>query len=176
MKKGGIGGGRTVTGLKFEERIYLLLGIARVPGYTVVEDDIIYQNTKVAQSLRKNKLYVFLASQGIDYRDYLSKKLLPDDAILVPSTNTIYIIEMKFQSTEGSVDEKLQTCDFKKKHYIKLLYTLNLNVEYIYILNDWYEAPKYRDVKQYILSVGCKYYIEVLPFAELGLPMPVVEL
>jgi hypothetical protein len=176
MKKGGIGGGRTVTGLKFEERIDLLLGIARVPGYTVVEDDIIYQNTKVAQSLRKNKLYVFLASQGIDYRDYLSKKLLPDDAILVPSTNTIYIIEMKFQSTEGSVDEKLQTCDFKKKHYIKLLSTLNLNVEYIYILNDWYEAPKYRDVKQYILSVGCKYYIEVLPFAELGLPMPVVEL
>ena len=31
----------------------------------------------------------------------------------------------------GSVDEKLQTCDFKKKQYQKLLSQLNMEVQYI---------------------------------------------
>ena len=53
--------------------------------------------------------------------EIISKKLLPDDCIFVIINNTLFIIECKFQQVAGSVDEKLQTCDFKKKQYQKLL-------------------------------------------------------
>jgi hypothetical protein len=46
----------------------------------------------------------------------------------------MYIIEIKYQETAGSVDEKLQTCDFKKKQYERLLRPLKLIVEYCYVL------------------------------------------
>jgi hypothetical protein len=82
---------------------------------------------------------------------------------------TIYIIEKKFQAGSGSVDEKLQTCDFKKKQYIKLFKPLNIKVEYYYVLNDWFRKPEYNDVFEYIESVGCKYFIEELPLEEVGL-------
>jgi len=42
---------------------------------------------------------------------------LPDDAMLVIIRETLFIIEIKFQQVEGSVDEKLQTCDFKRKQF-----------------------------------------------------------
>ncbi|UOS15746.1 hypothetical protein MPG85_07165 [Helicobacter pylori] len=45
----------------------------------------------------------------------LSSQLLPNNAIFVPSNNTFFILEIKYQGTGGSVDEKLQTCDFKLK-------------------------------------------------------------
>ncbi len=85
----------------------------------------------------------------------------------------MFIIEVKYQEVEGSVDEKLQTCDFKRKQYIKLLSPLNMEVEYIYILNDWFRNPKYKDVLDYIISVNCKYYFNYLPLEKIGLPVPI---
>lgn len=75
----------------------------------------------------------------------------------------------KYQARSGSVDEKLQTCDFKKKQYTKLFKPLNIKVEYYYVLNDWFRKPEYEDVFEYIESVGCKYFIEELPLDEIGL-------
>lgn len=72
----------------------------------------------------------------------------------------------------GSVDEKLQTCDFKKKQYRKLMASLNIEVEYIYILNDWFKKPAYKDTLDYVISVGCQYYFNYLPLQKLGLPVP----
>ena len=72
----------------------------------------------------------------------------------------------------GSVDEKLQTCDFKKKQYQKLMSTVNIDVEFIYILSDWFRNPAYKDTLDYIVSVGCQYYFEYLPLQKLGLPVP----
>ena len=175
MKKGGIGGGKTITGLEFEDRVDLLKRLSSLPGYSVINDNVLYEGRTVAVSLKKYKLYKFLLEKGVDYTAYLSKKLLPDDAIYVDSKKTLYVVEMKFQKVSGSVDEKLQTCDFKKKQYEKLMSPLGINVEYIYILSDWFEHHTYQDVKAYILSVGCKYYIELLPLEEIGIPMPVVE-
>lgn len=86
--------------------------------------------------------------------------------------NTLFIIEMKFQKVAGSVDEKLQTCDFKKKQYKKLMSAINVEVEYIYILSDWFRKPEYKDVLDYIISVGCQYYFHYLPLKKLGLPVP----
>jgi hypothetical protein len=172
MKQGGIGGGNTRTGLNFENQRDLLAAIAHAPGYTVVESIIYYEGEEVARSYRKHALYVMLKQRGIDYRDHLSKMLLPDDAIYVIVNNTMFIVELKFQNVRGSVDEKLQTCDFKKKQYRKLFAPLNYEVEYIYVLNDWFRKPEYKDVLDYVISVGCQYYFHYLPFHKLGLPVP----
>lgn len=172
MIRGGIGGGSTITGLNFEKERDLLSLLEKTPGYSVKGNIIFYEGKEVAQSYRKNALYVFLASKGIDYKKYISKKLLPDEALYVIVDNTLYVIELKFQIGAGSVDEKIQTCDFKKKQYKKLMAPLNVEVEYIYILSDWFKNPVYKDALDYIISVGCQYYFEYLPLHKLGLPVP----
>jgi hypothetical protein len=173
MKKGGVGGANTRTGIEFEGRVDLLVKLGELPGYRVTGNTIYFNNEEVARSYRKNALYIFLKEQGIDYKSFISKRLLPDDAIYVIKDNTVYIIEVKFQIVAGSVDEKLQTCDFKKKQYQKLFSSLNYEVEYLYVLSDWFRKEEYKDVRDYIISVGCRYYFEYLPLNEIGLPVPV---
>lgn len=171
MIKGGIGGAKTKTGLAFEGRADILEVFKRVPGYKAhVDGTIFFKDKVVAQHLRKSLLYKFLESKGVDYKTILSKKLFPDDAIFVPATKTLYVIEMKFQNVAGSVDEKLQTCDFKKKQYTKLMGPIGIRVDYIYILNDWFNVPAYRDVLGYIKEVGCDYFFNEIALSRLGLP------
>lgn len=175
MKKGGIGGANTVTGLRYEEKVNFLTMIAKVPGYEVRENEIFYEGKYLASSFPKHSLYnTFLQSKGVDYKQFVSKQYLPDEAIYVPSQNTLYVIEMKFQTTEGSVDEKLQTADFKRKIYLKLTSQLKLNVEYALLLSDFFDKPKYADSFQYINEVGCTYFINELKLSWLKFPEPVV--
>ena len=166
-----VGGGANTNfnGLHFEGRTDLLDAINVQPDYSIQNDNEVVKEKKiVAYYYEKHSLYKkYLAPNGINYKTILSKKLLPDGALLVGKT--MYIIEKKYQAGSGSVDEKLQTCDFKKKQYIKLLKPLNINVEYYYVLNNWFDSPKNNDVFEYIKSVGCKYFIEDLPLEELGL-------
>jgi hypothetical protein len=168
-------GGNTKTGLVFEGEADFLTLMSTVKGYTVKKADIGYdlffKDNCVANTYKKHDLYRFLKSVGVEWEKIISKPLLPDDAIYVINDNTIYIIEIKFQSVPGSVDEKLQTCDFKRKQYQKLFSELNYEVEYVYILNDWFRNEKYRDVLDYIISVDCKYYFEYLPLHKIGLPV-----
>ena len=173
MKAKGVGGGNTITGLNFERERDILELLKKQKGYAIKGSSIFYEGKEVAQSYRKNGLYKFLESKGLDYRKHLSKKLLPDEALYVIINNTLFIIEMKFQKVAGSVDEKLQTCDFKRKQYAKLMAPLNIEVEYIYILSEWFDKPAYKDVLDYIISVGCQYYFKYLPLQKLGLPVPV---
>ena len=172
MIEKGIGGGNTITGLNFERESDILELLKKQSGYSVKSNFIFYEGKKVAQSFRKNALYKYLESKGVNYKKHLSKKLLPDEALYVIINNTLFIIEMKFQKVAGSVDEKLQTCDFKRKQYAKLMAPLNIEVEYIYILSDWFKNPGYKDVLDYIISVGCQYYFKYLPLQKLGLPVP----
>jgi len=173
MIKGGIGGFRTKTGLKFESRIDLREAFTKFKDYTVKEGNLYFQNELVAKMYKKNDFYSkFLTSLKIDSSRIISKKLLPDETIFILKNKTLFIIEMKFQEVAGSVDEKLQTCDFKKKQYQKLLKNFGIKVEYVYILNDWFKNTSYKDVLEYIKSVSCHYFFEVLPFEFLGLPIP----
>jgi hypothetical protein len=64
----------------------------------------------------------------------------------------------------------LQTCDFKRKQYVKLVHQIGLKVEYVYVLNDWFKHPRYKDVLDYIHAMGCHYKFNELPLAWLGLP------
>jgi len=173
MIKGGIGGNKTKTGLKFESRIDLRTAFTQFKEYTFENGNLFYNEEHVTSLYKKNDFYSkFLGQHKIDHSKIISKKLLPDETIFILKNKTLFIIEMKFQEVAGSVDEKLQTCDFKKKQYEKLLKETNFNVEYVYILNDWFRHPSYRDVLNYIKSVGCHYFFEILPFEFLGLPQP----
>lgn len=179
MIKGGIGGGNTRTGLNFENQKDLMVLLSSKKGYVVkdgkIGKDIYFQEILVANAYRKNTLYIFLESKGINWRKKISKKLLPDDALYVIVNNTLFIIELKMQIVAGSVDEKLQTCDFKRKQYIKLFSELNVEVEYMYVLSEWFKRDAYKDVLDYIISVNCQYYFDYIPLQKLGLPQPLNE-
>ena len=151
--------------------------LSKIPGYTLKKPkgkagiDIFFEEKLVAHCFRKYNFYKFLDEKGINWKKIISKKLLPDDALLVIIRDTLFIIEIKYQEVSGSVDEKLQTCDFKKKQYLKLVTPLGLRVEYVYVLNDWFKKPEYKDVLDYIQSVNCHYKFNELPLSWLGLPV-----
>lgn len=67
--------------------------------------------------------------------EYNFSKLLPDGSFIIQ--NTLFIIEVKCQQGEGPLDEKLQTCDCKRKQHLKLVVSLELKVGYFYVWIDW---------------------------------------
>ena len=89
----------TTTGLKYEQRVS-----CKLPGI----------------DLSKHKLYSFLKEKNILWENILSRRLLPDEAYYNLDTQTLSIFEKKYQQTEGSADEKPQTCGFKIWEYNKI--------------------------------------------------------
>jgi hypothetical protein len=176
MIEGGKGGRLTLTGLRFEKKADLQRLLSSLPGYELKEKLgqagklLLFKGKTVARCFRKHEFYQFLYEHNVDWKKMISKKLLPDDALFVIVRETLFIIEIKYQQVAGSVDEKLQTCDFKRKQYIKLVSPLGLRVEYVYVLNYWFKKPEYRDVLDYIHSVNCHYKFGSLPLSWLGLP------
>lgn len=170
------GGAKTLTGLHFENKVDLQKLLGKIPGYSIEKVPhkagmgVFFDGKLIARCFRKHDFYTFLTESGVDWKKMLSKRLLPDDAMLVIVRETLFIIEVKYQQVGGSVDEKLQTCDFKRKQYMKLVANLGLKVEYVYVLNDWFKKPEYKDVLDYINSVNCHYKFNDLPLAWLGLP------
>lgn len=169
MKKGGRYDNPTVSGLCFENKNDLKDAINNMPQYCVKGHDVFKNEENIGILLKKHMLYNFLKSKDIDWNEYISKQLLPDDAIYIYPQNKLYILEKKYQEVNGSVDEKLQTCDFKKLSYSKLMSPLDISVEYIYILSDFFKQTKYKDSLEYIKSVGCDYYFNEIPLDRIGL-------
>lgn len=176
MIKDGKGGGNTKTGLIFEDRVDLIYIFEKMDGYSVVNtknksgSKIFYNEEEVAHCFKKYEFYRFLEGYNIDWKNHLSKRLLPDNGLFVIIRDTLFIIEVKFQQVAGSVDEKLQTCDFKRKQYSKLVHSLSWKVEYVYVLNDWFKQPSYKDTLDYIHSMNCHYLFNKIPLKWLGLP------
>lgn len=166
------GGARTnANGLRFEQETSLEEALVNA-GYTITNRNTIkdkYNNCLGIIAPKHSFYKLILEPEGIDWKEYISKKLLPDEAFLNFSNNTVYIIEKKFQHDSGSVDEKLQTCDFKKKQYQKLLQDTPYTVEYLYVCNDWFRQNCYCDVHDYIHSVGCHIFFNAIPLEFLGL-------
>lgn len=161
MISGGKGGGNTTTGNIFEEKTNVFNSIGKRVGFSIYENSLYYGKEKLAISADQHKFYSFLKENGIDWKNILSKKLLPDNAII--TKNKIIIFESKYQKVNGSVDEKLQTCLFKKRQYQKLCVSLFKEVVYAYVLNDWFRDYKYFDVLNYINDVGCYYFFNEVP-------------
>ena len=169
------GGARTnANGLLFEQTTSLNEALEN-RGYQVIDCSIYRKDgfmlqQPIGMSVAKTKLYThFLEPRGIDYRNYNSKRWLPDEAFINYNNATVYIIEKKFQSSPGSVDEKLPNCHFKKWEYQKLFNPLNMWVEYVYLLNNWFRADQYKDTLDYIELMGCHYFFNEIPLNVLGL-------
>lgn len=164
------GGARTnANGLHFEQTTALDTALTYA-GYSVSGPTVYDGTTKIGLSVQKHDFYkYFLEPNRIDYRDYNSKKWLPDECFVNLLTNTVYIIEKKFQHGTGSVDEKLPNCDFKKKEYEKLCHPIGYDVEYLYVFNDWFTQSVYRDTLKYIEDVECYYFYNEIPLDFLGL-------
>ncbi len=165
------GGAQTnANGLHFEQTTDLNEALIEA-GYSIVNGEV-YDNhgEAIGLSVPKHKLYKnFLEPHAIDYKQYNSKQWLPDEAFINYETKTACIIEKKFQSKSGSVDEKLPGCGFKKQEYEKLFSPLGFNVEYIYVFNDWFRQPIYDDILEYIERMGCHYCYNEIPLTWLGL-------
>ncbi len=176
MIKGGTGGANTKTGLYFEERVDIKTILQNIDGYKLEKTlnksgyKVVYERKKVARCFQKHEFYKLLEEYNIDWKQHLSKKLLPDNGLFVIVRDTLFIIEVKFQQVVGSVDEKLQTCDFKRKQYTKLVHSLGWKVEYVYVLSDWFKNKRYKDTLDYIHSVNCHYKFNEIPLKWLGLP------
>lgn len=164
------GGSRTnKNGLGFEKRVDVREAINNQSSYNVNGNIIELNGNPVGILTEKYGLYrdILKPVFGIDYKTRISKRLDPDAAILID--NVLYIIEKKFQEMSGSVDEKLQTCDFKKSQYERLFKGTGIIIKFYYVLSEWFKSPQYRDVFSYIERVGCKYFIVDLPLEEIGL-------
>jgi len=178
MKKGGKGGANTnASGLAFEGKVSLSELLIK-EGFCIRKtehgDTLFDKNEKlIGVLLPKYEIYRYLFKKGIildrEAKDVLSKRLLPDNAFFNFTNKVIYIIEVKFQGASGSTDEKIQTCDYKRKRYVKLFGEHVQKVEFIYILSEWFERPEYKDTLGYIEEVGCHYYFKQLPLESLGL-------
>ena len=53
--------------------------------------------------------------------------------------------------------------------YKKIIEQTGFETEYFYLLNSWYEKVEYKDVKEYIKSVGCNFFIDEIGLEELGI-------
>lgn len=179
MKKNGVGGNTTLTGLDFERKVDFQNLLSGIDGYSIMQiqktagKSIFFNNLLVAKCFKKYNFYDYLLEENVNWESLISRQLVPDEALLVLNTNTLFIIEVKSQQVNGSVDEKLQTCDFKRKQYLKLGSKLGLRVEYVYVLNDWFKKPIYKDALDYIVSVNCHFKFNELPLSFLGLPLQV---
>jgi hypothetical protein len=167
--KGGTGGANTnKTGLEFERSTSLADALSS-NGFVLNGDFVIEEERKVGQLIEKAKLYKFLDAAGVDWVNLISSKLLPDEACYSIGANSVTIVEKKWQEVSGSVDEKLQTCGFKMRQYRRLFEPIDVEVKYVYLLNDWFAQPRYQDVLDYIREVGADFHFRTLPLELLDL-------
>jgi len=166
MIEGGVGGANTQTGIKFEKDTDLKLALLSKDGISMNGNKVFSNGEQIGLLLQKHDLYRnFLEANKVDWKSIVSKKLLPDEGYFSITSNKLIVIEKKFQQVAGSVDEKLQTCGFKKRQYERLCRPISgVTVEYVYVLNDWFKDKAYKDVLDYINDVGCRYYFNELPF------------
>lgn len=168
-------------GLRFEKQTSLVDAV-KAAGYTIEEETIRHKGKKTTIHILydhgqrigffagKWALYKgFLEPRGIIWRTRVSKQYLPDEAFINEQTNTVYIIEKKFQSRHGSADEKFETCAFKLNRYTHLIAPTGMSVQYTYLCNDWFKKPKYRDAINYIWESKCSIYFNTLPLHTIGL-------
>lgn len=101
MKKDGRGGANTKTGLAFEGKTDLSTFLAKQKGYEIKKDEVYYHNELVARVFKKHGFYKFLEEYSINWKDIISKRLLPDDCIFVIVKNTLFIIEANFNKLKA---------------------------------------------------------------------------
>lgn len=186
MKKGGVGGAKTAkAGSDFEiVSDNQLITSLKNSGYeqTLLHGLNSSGTTPHALTLEKNgeKIDIFYKAgiykyffepRGIDARKIFSARLEPDSAIYSHKKKVLTVIEKKQQTGAGSVAEKLQTCDYKKYYYEKLLEGTGIQLQIVWLLGQYFyeNSAGLASVFEYMKSKGSRYYFNNLPVEELTL-------
>lgn len=196
MKKGGTGGANTnANGLSFENKTDLATAIktdlsskykltekkfakkSTAKAYTVTR---LSDNKDIGIITQKNRFYdVMKAYYDLDNANY--KKWLPDEVFFNFEINTVFIVEKKWQSGQGSVDEKILSFG-SKRH----LYQNNFNqlenepkplVEFCALFNSsWWldgnegsNAKRYQDSFDILRMDGIKIFFNTYDYRRFGL-------
>jgi hypothetical protein len=169
--KSGGGANTNKNGLAFEKKACLLTKLKKTDNISVNENNEVFKNdTLVGLYCPKYSFYKkFLKVNGIDWRDRISKQLLPDIVFVNYQTKTIYFGDNKFQKGPGSADEKIETAHYKHFVLSELCEDLGYKIDYFYLLNDWFLQKKYNTVKKYLDLYGYKYYFNEIPIEHVGL-------
>ena len=110
----------------------------------------------------ETEINILLNKFGISMSDIFSKNMRPDSLVYNPKSKEITVIEMKYQNSNGSVDEKLQTCVFKKWQYLRLFESVDCEIKYWYLANEWYFKDEYKDLRRFIYMNGCRIFNETI--------------
>lgn len=178
MIKNGAGGAKTnENGLEYEKKTSLALMFENA---NINLNEI--TNCKGVYSVKKgNDLLGYYGAKKAFYRFVKSilkieihietnvGKLEPDTFFYNVKQKMVYIIEMKTQSTHGSVDEKIQTGTYKRSYYSVLFFEEEINIDYIYILSDWFKGEKYRNVLLFLAQNGISYYFNKISLERLAI-------
>ena len=141
----GAGGSNTnKNGLSYEEKTDLTFEFTKINGR-----ELSY-NEKNFIKTNKTSLHKYMNSINEKNLEILPAAgcKSPDEAYINNASNSLFIIEKKFQQGTGSVDEKIQTGLFKKEHYGELF--PNYKIHYIYCLSDWFKRDEYSSVLKYL--------------------------
>ncbi|MGL5684399.1 MAG: PD-(D/E)XK nuclease superfamily protein [Vagococcus fluvialis] len=173
MKSGGVGGANTnKSGLKFEENTDLSARITRdLVGKISVNQISVEQSVISSESLvfevidvRDNHVIGLITKQyqfynvlknvyGIDNQN--NKRWKPDEVFFNFDTNTVFIVEKKWQQGSGSVDEKIFGFVNKRRLYQnnfnKLIDEPKPAVEFSALFNKswWIDGANGRNMRQY---------------------------
>jgi len=145
--------------------------LSKIPGYQLKKSknraglDIYFEGEFVARLFKKYEFYQFLEENKINCKGIITERLIPKISVFNANLNKIFILDIKNLSSQRYIYEKLQTSDFKRKQYQKLVSPLGLFVEYVYVLSDWFKKPEYKDVLDYIQSVHCHYKFNEIPLS-----------
>lgn len=184
-KKNTVGGGKqtNINGLSYEKDTDFLDIIVKQTNLVVKEIESKKTiKSRAAEIYKSNKLIGYFFEQDSIYREFFKPRkydykkevkyslLKPDSVFVNEISKTVYIIEKKYQEGTGSVDEKIQTCDYKKNYfYAPKFKKLGYKTEFFYLLSPFYDAEKYSNVFSYIKQKGCRYFFNVIPLKEFGL-------
>lgn len=184
MKKGGVGGANTnKTGLKFEKDTDFSELVDLLPNYEVREINFndkkvtkgfeVYRLDKtepVGKIMPQYRFYDFLTELKIENTN--SKKWKPDEVFINFENHTVYIVEKKWQETEGSVDEKLLGFGNKRRLYQRLLDKAEnpYFVQFIFVGNSsFFAQEKYRDSFEMLRGDGIKIMLDEYDMNYFGL-------
>lgn len=121
---------------------------------------------------RKHNFYKYL--KGIyNIENTNSKEWRPDDVFFDLRRNAVVIIEKKFQSKTGSVDEKPLSFASKRRLYQRLLNHGQPKAPmglFIFIGNsEWWSKPVYNDTFDILREDGVEFVLDTYDYSWLGL-------
>ena len=120
---------------------------------------------QVYKHLPQHKLFQFISttSEHENFKNFKkkypkAKNIRPDDSFLNIKKMELFLVEMKFQYRNGSVDEKIECAHSKIKRY-EHRYP-SYKIHYAYLLSDWFKKPVYDEILDDLRESGIKIFWE----------------